>query len=105
MRRLHTRMQRDVIAFPIPNVANVDQQIVDLIAIATHLAKLLDRRLHEAALRVNRIQIHHDQNDAVARRRHLTVEKKRLVICRVKLKVIVELQRSIFSPNPVQLRN
>ena len=65
-----------------PNVAGVAQKIVHLVGVAFHGPELR-RSAHEHRIAVAmRIEIHHDQNDVVARRRHLPVKQDRVVIWR-----------------------
>src|SRR6266566_2161402 len=52
-----------------------------------------------------RIEIYHHQNDVVARRRYLGVEKDRVVVGVVKLQVVVELESAVFPPDLVQARD
>ena len=96
-------MKRDVVTSPVPDVARVSQQVVHFVTVAADFAKMLDWRLDKSALRVKRIEIHDDENHAVASRRHLAVEQQRLVVDRVETKVVVEMERAVLAPDPVQI--
>jgi hypothetical protein len=94
-------MERDVVVFAVPNVTLVAQEIVYFIAGAKEFAELFNRHLDVSTLRVDRIEIHDHEDDAVPRRRQLAVEKESFVIDRMKTQVVVELEGAILAPDPV----
>src|SRR5450432_2396892 len=103
VRGLQAGMERDVIAPSMPDVAGVGEQVVDFVAVAADFIEIFARRVDKSGLRVERIEIQRDENDAVARRGHLAVKKDRVVLGEVESKVVVEMQSAILAANPVQL--
>jgi hypothetical protein len=75
----------------VPDVARVGEEIVHFIGVGVDLSEILNRHLDPTTLGVEWIKIHDHENDAVARRRHLAIEKKRAVVAGVETQVVVEM--------------
>ena len=92
MGRLNIGVEFHVISPAVPGVTSVAQEIVDLVGLAFDHAKLVDRHINITVLFAEWVEIHHDQDDVVPRRRHLPVTKDRVVIGVKEPKVIVKMK-------------
>ena len=101
MSRLNFGIELDIVAFAVPSIASVTQQIVDLIGLAFRNAEFLDRHINVRMLFAPGIDIQHHHYDVLARHRHLPVEQDGVVIGLIKPEVVVKLQGAILAPDIV----
>ena len=101
MRRLDLWIQLHVISRPMPEITRIAQEVVHLINIRFHRAKIFQRDVNIRMLDALWIQIHHDQDDVVPRRGHFSVTENGVILSPVEAQVIVEMQRAILLPNAV----
>src|SRR5207244_12826275 len=78
--RLNFGVELYIIAATMPDVARLAQKIVHLISVTLHRAKLIDWNLDKRMLLMVRFEIHHNQNDIVARRGHFPVTQNCVVV-------------------------
>src|SRR5687768_1883605 len=84
---LHKRVELDVISVALPEIAHVAQEIVHLVNIRVCGTEILHRDVDVGALWASRIEIHHDNNDIVARFGHLAVTEDSVVVRAVETQV------------------
>src|SRR3954471_11184199 len=89
MGRLYFRIELHVISAPGPGIASVTQQIVHFILFALNQTELLHGNVDEGILSAMRIQIDHDQDHVIARRRRLSVKENGVIVGLVKSKIVV----------------
>ena len=97
MGRLNLRIELNVVAAAVPDVTRVAQKIVHLVTSAFHFAELVDWNIDVRILLAVGIKVNDDKNDIVAGRGHFSVEQNRRVVGMIETKIIVKLQRAIFS--------
>ncbi len=101
MRRLDFGIELYVIAATAPNVTCVAQEIVDLISVALHRTKLIDRDVDIGMLLSMRIEIDHHQNDIVAGGGDFAVKQDCVVVGVVETQVVVKMQCTVFFSDPI----
>src|SRR5207245_5087460 len=105
VRRLDFGIELNVVAAAAPEVARIAQEIVHLIEVTFHRAKLIDRYIDIRILFTMGIKIHNDKNDVVACGRHFAVKQDRVIIRLIEAQVIVKMKRAILGPDLIQPRD
>ena len=98
-------IELNVVAAAAPNVTHIAEEVVNLINIAFHGAKLIDRYIDIGMLFAMGIKIDNDKNDAVARRRDFAIKQDRVIISVIETQVIVKMECAILNPNLIQPRD
>src|SRR5260370_40686807 len=101
VRRLDFGIELLIIAATAPNVTRVAQEIVDLISVALHRTKLIDRNVDIGMLLSMRIEIDHHQNDIVAGGGDFAVKEDCVVVGVVETQVVVKMQCTGFFSDPI----
>src|SRR5205823_1527709 len=97
--RLNFGVQLYIIAAAVPDVTLPGQKIVHLIGIALDRSKLINRNVDKRMLFSMWIEIHHYQNDVVARGGHFPVKENRVIVGVIKTQVIVKTERTVRPPD------
>src|SRR5437588_3334947 len=94
-------IELNVVAAAAPNVTHIAEEVVNLINIAFHGAKLIDRYIDIGMLFAMGIKIDNDKNDAVARRRDFAIKQDRVIISVIETQVIVKIESAILGQNVI----
>src|SRR5204862_3516867 len=105
MRRLNFRIELDVIPAATPGVGRAAQQIVHFVYTAFHLPELINRHIDIRMLFAMRIEVYYDENDVIARSRHLAVKQNGVILRVVESQIRVKLKRTVLFSDFVYSRD
>src|SRR5258706_6981426 len=101
MRRADVWIQLDVVARPMPQVARVGEQVVDLEGLPARDPKLIEVEVDPARLRMLPIEIDDYQYRVGTLASDLAVADELVVVAAVEAQVPVEVQRGVVTPGHV----
>jgi hypothetical protein len=95
------RVNFDVIAGAVPDVASACQEFVHLVRTRGFYAEFFSGELDESTVRVMRVEVDNAEDDILPVQRSLAEAKQMVVGDGVEAKRLVILERGVFLPDPV----